>query len=224
MLKFIKRLISAVLILALCSAALLAFLGYRESRTALAEKPLDSAVAEIRAKEHFTSLSDLPEIYTDAVVAVEDHRFRMHFGIDPLGIARAIIVNIRGGELKEGGSTITQQLIKNIYFPENRDIIKKVAEAILAVKLENNYSKDDILELYVNNIYFGDGYYCVYDASMGYFDKTPDKMNAYESTLLAGIPNAPSVYSPTKNPDLAEQRRQTVLKKMKAEGYDTGEE
>lgn len=148
----------------------------------------------------------------------------MHFGIDPLGIARAIIVNIRGGELKEGGSTITQQLIKNIYFPENRDIIKKVAEAILAVKLENNYSKDDILELYVNNIYFGDGYYCVYDASMGYFDKTPDKMNAYESTLLAGIPNAPSVYSPTKNPDLAEQRRQTVLKKMKAEGYDTGEE
>lgn len=223
MFKLMRKLICILLVAIISVCGLFTILGYGESRKLLNEKPISAAVSEIRSKEHFTPAFHLPSLYTDAVVAAEDHRFRVHFGIDPLGIARALMVDFREKELKEGGSTITQQLVKNIYFPSNRDLIKKIAEAFIAVKMERELSKDEILELYVNNIYFGDGYYCVYDAAMGYFNKTPDQMNGYECTMLAGIPNAPSVYAPTKNPDLAEQRRKIVIRKMKAEGYGIGD-
>ncbi len=224
MFKLIKRLLACVLILAVCMGGLLVFLGYRQYKASLAEKPLETAVSETRSKESFTPLSELPQLYIDAVVAAEDHRFRIHPGIDPLGIARAVMVNVRDGELKEGGSTITQQLAKNYYYITGRDIVKKIAEAFVALKLEKDYSKDEILELYVNNIYFGDGYYCVRDAAQGYFGKSPSELSGRECTALAGIPNAPSVYAPTKNPDLCEQRRKIVVKKMLNEGYLTEED
>lgn len=219
MFKFIKRLLCCVLILLLCITGLLCYMGYREYRSSLNEKSLASAVAEVRVKDSFTPLSALPKTYTDAVVAAEDHRFRLHFGIDPLGIGRALMVDFRDKELKEGGSTITQQLAKNLYYPTNRNLIRKIAEAFMAVRLERDYSKDDILELYVNCIYFGDGYYCVRDAARGYFNKEPEQLNDYECTMLAGVPNAPSVYAPTKNPDLAEQRRRIIVRRMLSQGY-----
>ena len=124
----------------------------------------------------------------------------------------------------EGGSTITQQLAKNLYFTQEKKVERKVAEVFMAVELEKEYSKKDILELYVNSIYFGNNYYCVKDASMGYFGKEPGKMTEYESTLLAGIPNAPSVYALTANPDLAAQRQRQVLEKMIKYKYLTSEE
>ncbi len=224
MLRFIRRLLCAALILLVGAGALLTLLGYGEYKALLKEKSLAASAAETRAKENFTPLSDLPDIYKNAVIAAEDHRFRLHFGVDPLGIARALMVNLRDGELKEGGSTITQQLIKNYYFPQRRDLVKKIAEAFLAVRMEKDFTKDEILELYVNSIYFGDGCYCVGEAARAYFGKAPSEMSDYESTMLAGIPNAPSVYAPTKNPDLAEQRRVIVVKKMLAEGYVTESE
>lgn len=224
MFKLIKKLLSCILILVICIGGLLTFLGYRTYKSSLEEKSLAEAVSETRSKENFTPLSELPETYVNAVIAAEDHRFRLHFGIDPLGIARALMVNIRSKELKEGGSTITQQLAKNYYYPTNRDIIKKIAEAFMAVKLEKEYTKDEILELYVNCIYFGDGYYCVREASEGYFGKSPSEMDDFECTMLAGIPNAPSIYAPTQNPDLAEQRRKIVVRKMLDEGYLSKEE
>ena len=168
-------------------------------------------------------LADLPEIYLDAVVAVEDHRFEQHCGIDIIAIARAAWNNIKSWSLREGGSTITQQLAKNLYFTQERSFIRKAAEVFMAFRLEQTYSKDEILELYVNSIYFGDGYYCVRDASAGYFGKEPADMTDDEATLLAGIPNAPSVYSLTANPDLAAQRQQYVLQQMVKYGY-LGEE
>ena len=123
------------------------------------------------------------------------------------------------GRMAAGGSTISQQLAKNLYFTQERSFIRKAAEMFMAFRLEQTYTKDEILELYVNSIYFGDGYYCVRDASEGYFGKEPGEMTDYESTLLAGIPNAPSVYSLTANPDLAEQRQQYVLQQMEKYGY-----
>lgn len=129
----------------------------------------------------------------DAVVAVEDHRFEQHWGIDLIAIGRAAWNNLISWSLREGGSTITQQLAKNMYFTQEKSFIRKIAEMFMAFRLENTYTKDKILELYVNSIYFGDGYYCVRDASRGYFGKEPIDMTGYESTLLAGIPNAPSV-------------------------------
>ncbi len=216
MFKFIRRLIGWILIIAILLTSLFVFLGYREYKRMIGEKSLRSAIAEVRDKENYTVFDDLPDTYVKAVVAVEDRRFYLHGGIDLIGIGRALYVNLRDKELSEGGSTITQQLAKNLYSINNRDIVKKFAEAFLAVELEKICTKDEILELYANSIYFGDGYYCIYDAAMGYFDVPPSEMDEYQCTMLAGIPNAPSVYSPTANPELAEKRRQVVLKRLRS--------
>ena len=141
-----------------------------------------------------------------------------------ISIGRAILTNIRYMELREGGSTITQQLAKNIYFDQSKTFLRKIAEIFMAFEIEDNCTKDEILELYLNTSYFGDGYYCVKEAANGYFDKEPIEMNEYESSMLAGIPNAPSVYAPTKNPDLASQRQKQVLEKMVKYEYITEEE
>lgn len=127
-------------------------------------------------------------------------------------------------KLAEGGSSITQQLAKNLYFSQEKKFLRKVAELFVAFDLEKNYSKDEILELYLNTIYFGSGYYCVYDAAEGYFGKEPGQMNDFESTLLAGIPNAPSVYALTNKPELAAQRQRTVLECMVDQKYLTSDD
>lgn len=214
MFKFIRRLVGWILLIAVLLAGLLVYLGYREYKSMISEESLSLVVSGIRDKEHYTVYEDLPDTYVKAVVAVEDKRFYLHGGIDIIGIGRAVYVNIRDKELSEGGSTITQQLAKNLYSINNRDIVKKIAEAFIALDLEKTYTKEEILELYANSIYFGDGYYCIYDASMGYFDVEPKEMDDYQCTMLAGIPNAPSRYAPTADPELAEKRRQVVLKRM----------
>ena len=198
--------------------------GYRMYREAVEEMSLKEKVAAIRKKEGYTSLGELPQVYLDAVVSVEDHRFYRHFGIDPVAIARAVIHDIQAGRYVEGGSTITQQLAKNLYFTHEKELPRKVAEVLVARELERTYTKNEILELYVNSIYFGDGYYTAGDASRGYFGKEPEEMNEYECTLLAGIPNAPGRYAPTKNHELAEKRQMQVLRRMEACGYFSQEE
>ena len=160
----------------------------------------------------------------NAVIAVEDRRFYKHNGIDPISIGRAIITDIKEMSLAEGGSTITQQVAKNNLFTQEKKATRKIAEMFAARDIEKMCSKNEIFELYVNTSYFGDGYYCVKDAAEGYFDKAPKDMDLYECTLLAGIPNAPSVYAPTKNPELAKQRQAQVLKKMIDNGYLTESE
>jgi monofunctional glycosyltransferase len=198
--------------------------GYFMYQTALKECSLTDKVQSIRAREDYTTLDELPKMYIDAVVAAEDHRFYDHGPIDIISIGRALWVNVTTFSLVEGGSTITQQLAKNIYFTQEKKLERKIAETFMAFALENQYGKNDILELYVNTIYFGSGYYGIHDASQGYFGKAPSEMTDYESTLLAGIPNAPSVYSPNVNPELAAQRQQQVLTKMVDCDYITEEE
>ena len=166
----------------------------------------------------------MPKFYLDAVVAVEDHRFYNHGAIDPIAIARAIWTNIKAFELKEGGSTITQQVAKNVYFTQEKTALRKIAEVFMAFEIEKNCDKDAILEMYVNTSYFGSGYYGIKEAANGYYDKEPIDMNEYESSMMAGVPNAPSVYAPTKNPHLAAQRQRQVLEKMVRYEYITEEE
>ena len=163
-------------------------------------------------------------MYINAVISVEDRRFFSHPGIDIIAIGRAVINDIKAMSFVEGGSTITQQLAKNIYFTQEKKITRKIAEVFMAFEIEKNYDKDEILELYLNTSYFGDGYYTVKEASRGYFGKEPEDMTDYECIMLAGIPNAPSVYAPTKNPDLAKQRQRQVAEKMIENGYLTEEE
>lgn len=198
--------------------------GYEMYRQAVTGMSLEDKIAAIQEKDGYTNLGELPQVYLDAVVSVEDHRFYRHCGIDPIAIGRAVLHDIQAGRYVEGGSTITQQLAKNLYFTQEKKMTRKVAEVFLAFELEEKCSKDQILELYVNSIYFGDGYYTAGDASRGYFGKEPGKMNEYESTLLAGIPNAPGRYAPTRNPELAERRQLQVLRRMEACGYFSQEE
>ena len=186
---------------------------------AVAKVSIEEKAAEIMEKEHYTAYDELPETYVAAVIAAEDRRFQYHKGFDIISTARAAWRNIKSKEIVEGGSTITQQLGRIMYFSQEKKYSRKVAEVLVAGRIEDIYDKDKIFELYVNTIYFGSGYYSVYDASMGYFGKAPSQMNDYECTMLAGIPNAPSVYSPDVNPTLAEQRRQQVLTCMDEAGY-----
>ena len=179
--------------------------GYDMYKDALDNMPLSQKIDEIKYDENYTSIDKLPKIYLDAVVAVEDHRFYKHFGIDIIAIGRATINDIKAFKLVEGGSTITQQLSKNIYFTQEKSFIRKIAEVFMAFNIERNYSKDEILELYVNTSYFGDGYTGIRGASLGYFGKEPQNLSDSESVILAGIPNSPSNYSPTKNPNLAKK-------------------
>lgn len=123
--------------------------------------------------------------------------------------------------LQKDGSTITQQIAKNEYFTQEKELYRKAAELFVARDIEKNYKKDEILEIYYNTNYYGSGYYGIYEASMGYYEKAPIDLTDYEATLLAGVPNAPSVYSPKVNLNLAERRQDKVLEKMVKAGYLT---
>lgn len=193
--------------------------GYNMYKEAIQNESLEQKVEEIKQKGNYTQINEVPKIYQNAVIAVEDHRFYNHNGIDIIAIGRAFVNDIKAMSFVEGGSTITQQLAKNIYFTQEKKITRKIAEVFMAFEIEKNYSKEEILELYLNTSYFGDGYYTVKEASLGYFGKEPNKMTDSESIMLAGIPNAPSVYSPTKNPEFAKERQKQVVEKMIRYGY-----
>ena len=209
--KIIKRIILLCLIVLVVIAGVQIKGGYDKYREALEERPLAFVLNELQSKENYTQYEDIPEIYVKALVAVEDRRFYKHNGLDIIGSARAIYNDIKARELLEGGSTISQQLAKNLYFPKDYTLKRKIAEIFMAMKIESEYTKEDVIEFYVNGIYYGSGYYSIYDASMGYFNKVPKDMNDYECTLLVGIPNAPSIYSLDVRPDLAKQRQKKVI-------------
>lgn len=223
--KFFIFAISIILIAIIIVGGIFTYKGYSLYKDAINETSIEEKIEKIKNEtENYTTYDELTQDYINAVIAVEDRRFFTHNGIDIISISRAIIKDIQERKLVEGGSTITQQLAKNTYFTQKKEFTRKIAEIFMAFEYEKECSKEEIFELYVNTMYFGDGYYSVYDAVHGYFDKEIDEMDLYECTLLAGIPNAPSVYSPTKNPELARQRQAQVLNKMLKYEYITQEE
>ena len=222
--KVFRKILLILLILIIVILSIFCIIGFSTYSAKLKEKPLVNRIEEITSDEHFVKFSDMSADYRNAVIAVEDHRYYDHGPVDFIGIGRAIFNNIRYGELREGGSTITQQVAKNIFFSHEQTFTRKLGEIFAAFDLEKNYNKNEIFELYVNTAYFGDGYYGIYDASYGYYNKSPKDLNLDESSMLAGVPNAPSVYAPTVNPTLAKQRQQHVIKKMLEYGYITNEQ
>lgn len=222
--KVIKKVIFIGILVAVSITLLVIGNGYNMNKEALEQMPLFEKVSSIREKENYTKIDEIPQIYKDAVISVEDHRFYKHNGVDLIAIGRAFVNYIKAMKFVEGGSTITQQLSKNIYFTQEKKITRKIAEVFMAFEIEKEYDKDQILELYLNTSYFGDGYYTVKEACKGYFNKELKEMTDYECILLAGIPNAPSVYAPTKNPELAIQRQKQVMNKMVEYEYLTQEE
>ena len=219
----ILKILACIVFIVIVCICIITMAGYDKYKKAINEESLDKKISEIKEQSNYSKFDDVSEIYKNAVIAVEDHRFYKHCGIDVWAIMRAMARNIKYMQLLEGGSTITQQLAKNTYFSQNKDITRKVAEGFMAINYERHLSKNEILELYINTSYFGDGYYNVKEASLGYFDKLPNQLNDFEATMLAGVPNAPSVYATTVNFKLASERQVQVLDKMVKYKYITEE-
>ena len=215
--KLIFKLLFWIFIILFIIFSIILGLGFLKYKKATDDISLTDKVQEIKKSENYTKLDDISNDYKNAVVAIEDHRFYDHSGIDILSIIRSTYVNFKSKSLTYGASTIPQQVGRLMYFSQEKSFIRKVSEIFVAFELEKNYSKDEILELYLNLMYFGNGYYGIYDASYGFFDKSPKDLNLYEATYLAGLPNAPSVYS--ENQELAEERRIQVENAMKKYGY-----
>ncbi|MGG3928001.1 PBP1A family penicillin-binding protein [Metabacillus fastidiosus] len=165
------------------------------------------------------SIKQIPKHMIYAVISTEDQRFYKHSGINYIGIGRAMIMNMTKGEIVAGGSTITQQLVKNVFLSQERTYTRKLKEVILTKKIERTYSKDEIMEQYLNHIYFGEGAWGIQRAAHVYFGKDVSQLTLSESAILAGLIKAPSVLSPYKNFDKAMERRNIVLSLMKKEGY-----
>jgi penicillin-binding protein 1A len=161
----------------------------------------------------------MPNLIEKAFVAAEDRRFYQHSGVDTVGIGRAILRNLKERSVEEGASTITQQLARTVYLDQDRTLLRKIKEAALAGKIERQLSKEQILEQYLNFVYLGSSAYGVADAAWVYYSKTPDQLTLPEAAMLAGLPPAPSVYSPLINPDLALKRRAIVLRRMREAGF-----
>lgn len=183
-----------------------------------------SIIAERGASHEYVRLADLPKVIPAAVVATEDRRFFDHYGIDPSGMLRAMFTNLRAGRFAQGGSTLTQQLAKNLFLTQERTLTRKIAEVGLALWLEVRLTKDEILELYLNQVYFGSGAYGVGAASERYFGKPASKLTLPEAAIIAGLLKAPSKYCPATNPDGARARGRVVLSLMLDAGFISPEQ
>ncbi len=210
----IFKIMALLFIIAMIAIGALFYTGYQVYKDAIAAKPLEQAVNEVMMQDDYVPYEQISKNFTNAVVAIEDHRFWFRDGVDYIAIGRAFVVNMLSGSISEGGSTITQQVAKNLYFNNQASITRKVAEIFFVNDLESRYSKPEILSLYVNIIYYGDGYYGIKQAANGYYDKEPSQLDLYESAMLAGLPQAPSIYQLSSGLEKAQKRQLQVLNAM----------
>lgn len=162
--KVLRKVIFVVILISISIGLLVVGESYDMYKEALKNMPLEEKVQSIKQKSNYTEIEEVPQIYINAVISVEDHRFYKHNGIDIIAVGRAIVNDIKAMDFVEGGSTITQQLSKNIYFTQEKTITRKIAEMFMTFEIEKHYDKDEILELYLNTSYFGDGYYTLKEA------------------------------------------------------------
>ncbi len=175
-------------------------------------------------RRYYVPLKDIPLYVREAFISAEDRNFYRHFGIDPVAVLRALVANVKEREITQGASTITQQLARNLFLTPERSFKRKLKEMLLAIKIERTFSKDKILEMYLNYIYLGQGAYGVEAASRIYFGKHVKDLTLDEAALLAGLPKAPTKYNPFRNPERVKERRNYVLQRMYEDGYITKEE
>lgn len=198
---------------------------YNDAKNLMTNEPISEKVESYTNKAEYIVYDDINTYFVNAVVATEDKRFFSRKGFDWIALSRAIIVNVVSGELREGGSTISQQIAKNLYFQGTRRGIKeKIEEVFIMLELERDYSKEDLFALYASMNYYGDGYYGLSEASLGYYEIDQKELTLAEAAMLAGIPNAPSLYQLSKGYDLAKERQEKVLYRMLEEKYITQDE
>lgn len=186
---------------------------------AVSEMSIEEKVSSIRTLPNYVELDKIPKCLQNATISVEDHRFYKHNGFDIKSTCRAFLTNIKTGKIVSGGSTITQQLAKNMFFSFKKTYSRKVAELIVAIQLEEKYSKEEILELYMNIIYYGNNYYGIKEAANGYFNVNPEDLTDEQSILLAGIPQSPNYYSLANPICNIKDRATTVLNSMIEHDY-----
>lgn len=217
--KIISVLVSLLLAVALVFCLAFGVMGYQRYQLAIEEKPLQEAVLEITTNSSYVPYEEISPYFVQALVSVEDRRFFQRKGIDVIAFGRALLTNFFSGEIVEGGSTIGQQVAKNIYFTHSPSLTRKVAEIFLLYDLERNYTQEEIFAIYANIIYYGDGYNGIASASRGYFNKEPGELTLAEASLLAGLPQSPAIYQLSSGSDKAIRRQQTVLQAMIDCGY-----
>lgn len=212
--KYLKRLIVIMLFISIVFVGRIAVIGYINYSQVVYEIGLEETIESIQNREDFISIKDVTDTFLDATVSVEDKRFYEHHGIDHISIARAMVVNLQAKSFKTGGSTITQQLAKNLFLTFDKTLERKATEYFLAKKIESLYSKNEILSLYINVINYGDNCIGISNATEHYYNKTPLELEENESVLLAGLPQSPSNYSLTKNYSKAIIRSERVINAM----------
>ncbi|MBQ9319741.1 MAG: transglycosylase domain-containing protein [Acidaminococcaceae bacterium] len=180
---------------------------------------VEETVNTMRSDPGWLSLQKIPDHTRKALLAIEDHDFYKHGALDITGIARAAFANLKAGEVQQGGSTLTQQMVKNVFLSSEQTFARKAEEAVLATWVERKYSKDEVLEMYFNSTYFGAGAYGLRDAARKYFGKDPALLTIPESAMLAAMPYAPSALNPYENPSGCAKRVRLVLKEMLRYGY-----
>lgn len=217
--KIIKRILLLFLAALLTLGILFVGVGYVNYKKAVSDMPIQEKVEKIRSQPHYVKIDEISPTLLEATVSIEDHRFYQHNGVDYRSLARALVNNIFASGIVGGGSTITQQLAKNLYFDYQPSYIRKMSEIFLAYDLEAELSKKEILELYVNVINYGDNHMGIYEASMGYFGKTPDQLSLDEASLLAGLPQSPSNYQLSNHETAARNRQKMVLSAMVREKH-----
>ena len=179
---------------------------------------VEAALHQRVPKDKWVKSENIPDNAKRALVAIEDKRYYKHGAIDVLGVTRAFYVNSVAGETVEGGSTITQQLVKNLFLSSKRTMSRKAEEAILAVEMEHYYSKDEILTMYLNTVYYGHNYYGIKEAAEGYFGTSPSRLTLGQCAMLAALPNAPTYLDPYENYKGAKARQKLVLAQMVDQG------
>jgi penicillin-binding protein 1A len=182
---------------------------------------MEEVINPLREDANWVKLADIPKNMQNALIAIEDHKFYEHDGISPTSILRAILANVSEGEVAQGGSTLTQQFVKNTFLTHEQTMERKIEEAILSVVLEDKYSKDEILEMYLNTTYFGAGATGIHQASKAYFGKHVSRLTLEEAAVLAALPYAPAALNPLEHPIECKQRQMLVLNAMAKHGFIT---
>ena len=222
--RFIRNCLLLLLALVLAGGGFILWRGHEKAEELTASLSLEQAVERVKSSQNYTPPDQIPEMLKEATVAIEDRRFYEHSGLDIIGLLRAAASQVIPDMVRSGGSTIGQQTIKNLYGLFEPDLEIKVAEVFLAGKLNELYSKDEILALYVNIITYGDGHIGITEAAGGYFGVTPMQLTDSQSVILAGIPNSPANLQLSNHYEAARNREQLILQAMVREEYLTQEE
>lgn len=212
--KIIKRCVGFVMAVGISATLLLFGLGYVQYDAAIKERPLQAYIEELQSRSDYVSINEIAQPIIDATIAIEDHRFYTHHGVDGFGILRSLYQMLTTQNIQGGGSTITQQLAKNLYFDFETSFIRKFAELYVVRDLEEDYSKLEIIEIYLNIINYGDSYIGISQAAKGYYQRQPSELTPLQASVLVAIPNAPSIYQLSNQNSATYERARWVREAM----------